>query len=31
MHMTALLESKKLRAADEKGAVGFIGIKKSQA
>lgn len=29
MHMTALKESRKLRAAEEKGAVGFIGIKKS--
>lgn len=28
MHMTALKESRKLRAAEEKGAVGFIGIKK---
>lgn len=28
MHATVLKESRKLRAAEGKGAVGFIGIKK---
>lgn len=31
MHATVLKESRKLRAAEGKGAVGFIGIKKKKS